>query len=126
MKALVCKSITFDAAHNLPKHKGACNRLHGHTWRIVLGVYCEVDKVTGMGIDLGDIGEWLKMNVGGLYDHKYLNDLLDNPTAENIAQDILTTAMRYFELPCSVWVYETPTSWVAIQGDPHGQEPYTA
>lgn len=118
MKVWVFKSILFDAAHNLPKHTGACKRLHGHTWRVELGAYCEIDKTTGMGIDLGDIGEFLKMNVGGLYDHKYLNDLIDNPTAENIALEILDTALRVYERPCIVRVFETPTSWVEIKGDP--------
>jgi len=133
MKAWVYKSCTFDAAHTLPLHPGKCSKLHGHTYKVELGIECEVDPTTGMGIDMGDLGKFLEMNVVALFDHSNLNDKMPNvqPTAENIAKEVLETAIRYFgPLPpaqspkapqafpyrrMKVKVFETPDSWVEVE-----------
>ena len=123
MKAWVYKRCSFDAAHTLPLHKGKCSRLHGHTYFVELGIECEVDPTTGMGIDMGDLGEFLKMNVVAVFDHANLNDKLVGlqPTAENIAYTVLRLADRTlnhgmdFLRPLKVKVFETPDSWVEVE-----------
>jgi 6-pyruvoyltetrahydropterin/6-carboxytetrahydropterin synthase len=116
----VFKRVSFDAAHKLDKHLGKCKQLHGHTYFVEVGVFCDIDEETGMGIDMADLGDWLKMNVGGLYDHRYLNAVVNPSTAENIAGVILNNAINAFGRPIRVRVFETPDSWVEIQGEPHG------
>lgn len=118
-KVWVFKRASFDAAHKLEKHPGKCKNLHGHTYIIELGVFCDVDPGTGMGIDMCELSDWLKMNVGGLYDHKYLNPVVNPSTAENIAGVILNNAINAFGKPVIVRLFETPDSWVQIQGEPH-------
>jgi len=133
MKAWIWKRCSFDAAHTLPLHKGKCSNLHGHTYFVELGIECEVDPTTGMGIDMGDLGEFLEIYVGRRFDHENLNDKLVGlqPTAENIAKEVLETAIRYFgPLPpaqspkapqafpyrrMKVKVFETPDSWVEVE-----------
>lgn len=81
----------FSAAHRLCGYQGACSNLHGHNWKVRVGIACqELDEI-GMALDYGIIKEIL----GGilvLLDHEYLNDvpLLDgqNPTSENLARII--------------------------------------
>ena len=80
---IVSKSMTFDAAHFLPFYKGKCSNLHGHSWTIEFAVKGEVDKQTGMVIDFTDIKSFLDC-VKEELDHTLLNDIIPNPTAENI------------------------------------------
>ena len=49
--------ITFDAAHNLPRYNGKCERLHGHTFRVKVTVKAPLDNWSGMAFDFGDIKE---------------------------------------------------------------------
>lgn len=77
---------SFDSAHFLPNvpegHK--CARMHGHTYRITLFVAGPVDPTSGWVIDYADVkAAWspIKHNI----DHWSLNEIIDNPTCENIA-----------------------------------------
>lgn len=119
MKAWIWKRCSFDAAHTLPLHKGKCSRLHGHTYFVELGIECEVDATTGMGIDMGDLAAFLYGGVVCLFDHSNLNDKMPGvqPTAENIAKVILDAAEKHFELLAlmKIRVFETPDSWVEVE-----------
>lgn len=70
----------FSAAHRLPSYKGDCSNLHGHTWRVVFEIEGPVQE-SGMIYDFKLLKPLLK---NALPDHKYLNDFIENPTAENI------------------------------------------
>ena len=80
----VVKRIEFDAAHYLPGYKGKCANLHGHHWAIELGVKGKVDSETGMVIDFIKLKDFLKI-IEDRFDHSLVNDVISNPTAENIA-----------------------------------------
>jgi len=113
----VWKRCSFDAAHQLPLYQGACSRIHGHTYFVELGVLCSIDPATGMGLDLKELGEFLKSNVEALFDHQFINDRIpgQHSTAEGIARYILDVADRYFNKSIvKVRVYETPDSWVEM------------
>lgn len=38
MRVSVTKCFGFEAAHHLPDYKGACNRLHGHSYKLQVTV----------------------------------------------------------------------------------------
>lgn len=82
------KEFIFDAAHFLPlvaqDHK--CRRLHGHTYRVTIGVEGEPDS-RGWIIDFAEISAVVKPILKQI-DHNLLNAVrgLENPTAENIAR----------------------------------------
>lgn len=40
----VLKEFEFDAAHYLPEYNGKCERLHGHTYKLVVKVEGTPDK----------------------------------------------------------------------------------
>jgi 6-pyruvoyltetrahydropterin/6-carboxytetrahydropterin synthase len=86
MRTSVTKSFSFEAAHQLPWHPGACQRLHGHGYRLEVTVQGPLNE-HGIVTDFADIGAVVEREVIERFDHQYLNDLLDNPTAELIAQD---------------------------------------
>ena len=41
----------FAAAHRLPFYDGPCFRMHGHNYRLIVGVDGTPDAKSGMGID---------------------------------------------------------------------------
>ena len=73
---------SFSAAHRLPSYDGPCHDLHGHTWKAVFIIEGPVQK-DGMVCDFKAVKALLD---SFLPDHQFLNDLLENPTAENLAQ----------------------------------------
>ena len=119
MKAWTWTEATFDAAHQLPLHEGKCRRLHGHTYKVVLGIEVEIDNTTGMAVDFGVLQDFLHIHAVAPYDHKLLNDVLfgRQPTAENIALEILGQAVRVFKCPARVRVHETPSCWVEVRSN---------
>ena len=73
---------SFSSAHRLPHYDGPCHQLHGHTWKAVFVIEGPV-RPDGMVCDFKVIKKLLD---NYLPDHQFLNDLLENPTAENLAQ----------------------------------------
>lgn len=59
MTVMVTKEITFEMAHRLSKHPGACRNIHGHTYRLAVtlkGLAVDDDKV----IDFAVLGQILR------------------------------------------------------------------
>lgn len=81
----VRRRFRFEAAHRLPGHAGKCRELHGHSYEVVISVERPVDEHSGMIIDFSDLKQIVRREVIGKLDHRCLNDLIDNPTAENMA-----------------------------------------
>ena len=111
------KTFTFDAAHFLPKHDGKCRNLHGHTYHVEVvfeGPLCEEGPQQGMILDFGKVSDaWKRMEPQ--YDHRLLNDLFPNPTAEVIAESIWLHFSADSLFPWEVKVWETPTSWASYR-----------
>ena len=79
---------SFSAAHRLPHYDGPCHDLHGHTWKAVFIIECPVQQ-DGMVCDFKVIKKLLDDQ---LPDHRFLNDEVENPTAENLAQYLFKKA----------------------------------
>lgn len=122
-RVLVSKEFTFDAAHHLHAYDGKCKNLHGHTYRVVLGVSGFVNEV-GLALDFGDIKAIWKERIEPYLDHRYLNESLPpmNTTAENMVVWIFEQLESALQEPalCNgcegartefVRLYETPTSY---------------
>jgi 6-pyruvoyltetrahydropterin/6-carboxytetrahydropterin synthase len=85
MEMLVSRKFHFDAAHWLPDYIGKCQHLHGHRWTVEVGIYGEVGQASGMVIDFSVLKEIVQNTIIDKLDHSCLNDILPNPTAENLA-----------------------------------------
>ncbi|MCS7175821.1 6-carboxytetrahydropterin synthase QueD [Pseudothermotoga sp.] len=114
------REFTFDAAHRLESYKGKCEDLHGHTYRVRVTVFGDVDE-EGMVIDFVELKKIVNEKVLSLLDHKYLNQIIPQPTAENIArwiwdrlQPVLRTEKRRLY---EVTVWETADSFVTYRGE---------
>ncbi len=90
MYELVVES-EFAAAHCLREYQGACERLHGHNWRVELVVGSDRLDRLGMVMDFRDLKGVLRETLDR-FDHHFLNDLPEfqtqNPTTENMARVI--------------------------------------
>ena len=131
MKITVCRKAHFNAAHKLFNKKwsenenikvfGKCSNenFHGHNYELIVKIYGEIDKATGMVIDLSLLKKIIEKEVEEELDHKNLN--LDIPyfkktipTTENLAIYIWKKLNKAIELNCKITVilYETPRNFV--------------
>lgn len=109
----ITKSFAFDAAHWLPgvpeDHK--CRRLHGHTYRVEIGLEGELDAAMGWVADYGRISAAFRPLLEEL-DHHCLNEIpgLENPTAEVLAAWIHARLLPSLPQLADVTVSETPAT----------------
>lgn len=109
----ICREFYFDAAHFLPRYKGRCERLHGHTYKLEVIVEGEVGE-GGMVMDFNHLKEVVKDSIIRKLDHENLNEIFDNPTAENIAQWIIDELKN--KIPVySVKLWEGNGKWVEVK-----------
>ena len=106
----------FAAAHRLPRYEGPCFRLHGHNYKMFVVVEGEVDPRTGMIADFGGLKQVVQEHVLARVDHRNLNDLLDNPTAENIARWVWEVLEPHLPGLAEVRLYEIPDCCVTYRG----------
>jgi 6-pyruvoyltetrahydropterin/6-carboxytetrahydropterin synthase len=104
----------FSAAHRLREYRGACERLHGHNYRVELVVASEKLDALGMVADFRELKRLLQ-EAAEQYDHAFLNDLAEfrkqNPTAENVARVLFEGCSRRMPRGVrarSVTVWESP------------------
>lgn len=114
----VTREFTFDAAHNLPNYHGRCERLHGHTYRLVVTVEAPVDSATGIAYDFSHLGDVVKETVLVPLDHTYLNETIPTSSAENVTLWIWgRLAERLPVKLVEITLWETPTSSVTYRGE---------
>jgi 6-pyruvoyltetrahydropterin/6-carboxytetrahydropterin synthase len=112
-KCRITKSFTFDSAHWLPRvpqgHK--CGRLHGHTYKVILGLEGVLDRDLGWVQDFGEVSLAFRPLMEAM-DHRCLNEIegLENPTAEVMAVWIYEALQDQLPLLTDVTVCETPTA----------------
>ena len=111
---LVTKVFQFDGAHKLLNYNGKCEKLHGHTWTVHVTVEDEVGR-GGIAFDFARLKQIAEEKVLSILDHSYVNEIVEEPSAENIALWIwerLAGDVPLYE----VKVYETSTSFVTYRG----------
>lgn len=116
---VVSRKVSFGAAHFLPNYEGKCRNMHGHTWVVELGVKGLVSK-DGMVIDFTRLSSFLEDNVVEVFDHRLVNDIIPNPTAENIALYIKECCGWIGIAGCRlafIKVWETEDSMAMLEGD---------
>ena len=74
----------FSAAHQLPFYDGPCKRMHGHNYRVRIGLAGEVEPKSGMVFDFLKVKEVFDREIMPSCDHRVLNELMENPTAEHL------------------------------------------
>ncbi|SHK85691.1 6-pyruvoyl trahydropterin synthase family protein [Rhodothermus profundi] len=89
----IAKQFRFEAAHRLPWHPGACRHLHGHSYRLTVGLEGTPDA-RGILVDFQDLKRLLNPLIES-WDHATL--VASDDTALQEALDVLGS--RYVVLP---------------------------
>lgn len=135
MKAIVgIKDLSFDAAHYTSGADRKCKNLHGHTFRVEVEIYGEIESESGMVMDFLVIKKIIK-NILSDYDHKIIVPKKDldkifikgpfnvelkvieypNATTEYIALDIAKRIHGKIRKPVIVKLYEGLRNYVVIR-----------
>ncbi len=81
----------FSSAHNLRGYEGACERLHGHNWKVEVSLEAPSTGPRGFVLDFKELKAAVAEVIERL-DHRYLNETPpfteENPSAEHIARYI--------------------------------------
>ena len=106
----------------LPNHPGKCSRLHGHSYRldVTLEGPLQADgPATGMVEDFEIVSHVVKRAVIAELDHRSLNELIENPTAENIVRWVWGRLAAELPLLAELTLWETRKACVVLsKGDP--------
>ncbi|MGC9139277.1 6-carboxytetrahydropterin synthase QueD [Athalassotoga sp.] len=117
---LISKEFKFDAAHNLVNYHGKCEKLHGHTYKLRVTLNGKVDE-EGMIIDFAELKRIVNDLVISKLDHNYINEIIPQPSAENIAMWIWNVLEKPLNGPnyrlYSVDLWETESAFVTYMGD---------
>ena len=127
-KYTVNQTCYFSAAHILRGYPAACERLHGHNYKVIIEVCSGNLNALGMVMDYYDIDKIAKKYISKI-DHQYLNDITPfdkiNPTAENIsawlynnmADDITSLKNNNNQATLkSITIWETDHNFVKYEG----------
>lgn len=101
----------IDSAHHLPEHE-TCKEMHGHTYTVE--VVLEGEKGEGnMVMDFMKLKKIVR-EVLGEFDHRVLNDIIDVPTCENLAEAIRARLEARIDMPFTLKVWEGKNKWVEM------------
>lgn len=135
-RVYVTKLFSFEAAHHLPNYSGPCVHIHGHSYKLQVTVSALNNYTKEYNPDIHTASSYMVLDFKALkeavnkvilkYDHCYLNDYFDVPTAEAMAvsifNDIDSKLLFYkdrvfgFRLE-EVKLWETEDSFVSYRGE---------
>jgi 6-pyruvoyltetrahydropterin/6-carboxytetrahydropterin synthase len=110
---LIRKQFKFEAAHVLPYHDGKCSRLHGHSYRLDVtldGPLQSEGPAAGMVVDFDTLSRVVKAGVIEALDHRSLNEIIENPTSENVVRWIWQQLAPALPQLSELTLWETATS----------------
>lgn len=115
------KIFKFSSAHRLPHHEGKCKELHGHNYMLEVTFIgepkTEDGPEKGMVADFSRIKKEVMINIIK-WDHHFLNDTLNNPTAEIMVTTLVHDLVVERKLPIvAIKLYETETCYIEWQKD---------
>ena len=113
----VRRRFEFESAHMLPNHPGKCRNLHGHSYVLDVTVDRPVDQSSGMAIDFADLKNVVRKEVVDLLDHRYINDILENPTAEVMVVWIWSRLIEALPGLVELELHETRNCSVIYRGE---------
>ena len=124
------KTIYFDAAHKLNDYIGKCSNVHGHTWKVEIGIKVPIVDIKKSSLFNGILLDFtIIKSIGNTFDHKYLNDVITiNPTAENLSsiiclmvtdfmnERLISLGFDYPRLQCDAYVklWESESSYIKV------------
>lgn len=119
MKLELTRQFEFDSAHFLPSCSGKCGNLHGHRYKLEISFLIKGSKLkNGLDIDLEIAKKIVTEKVVEKLDHCLLNDIIKNPSMENICLWILDQIKKDFDILMApiakIRLWETPNNSVTL------------
>src|SRR3989338_7462244 len=112
---IICTKFKFDSAHKLLNYKGKCAKLHGHTYLLYICIQGDVAE-NGMVFDFVEMKHIVDTKIISQLDHQYLNEIIKQPTAENISIWIWNQLKGVLPLS-ELKLWETPDNYVIYNGN---------
>jgi 6-pyruvoyltetrahydropterin/6-carboxytetrahydropterin synthase len=84
MEMFLSVDFHFSSAHQLPFYDGPCKRLHGHNYLLRVKLTGKPSPKDGMIRDFDEVKKKVWETTLVECDHHNLNDIMENPTAENM------------------------------------------
>lgn len=88
MKVEVTETFFFEAAHRISDSRPEYNTIHGHSHEVLVTIKGKVKTSQGWLVEQSEFRKIAGFHIKRL-DHKYLNEIFDNTTAEGIASHLL-------------------------------------
>lgn len=105
----------FSAAHHLPEAAGRCRNTHGHDYRLFVALEGDVRASDGMVIDFHEVDDIVEGAVLRKLEGADLNQLMDCPTAERIAEWVLSQLEPVLPGVVAITLFETPRYSVTLR-----------
>lgn len=105
----------FSAAHRLPFYDGPCFRMHGHNYMLRVTLEGKVNPKDGMVRDFDELRRYIWETVLVKVDHQNLNEMMENPTAENLIEWMWGVLKPQIEGLKELRLWETPEYSVAFR-----------
>lgn len=68
----ITKLFSFEAAHRISNYQGACNQVHGHSYKLQITVSAEMPGENDMVLDFKVLKELVQNHVLSLWDHSLM------------------------------------------------------
>jgi 6-pyruvoyltetrahydropterin/6-carboxytetrahydropterin synthase len=108
-------SFYIDAAHFLPNYVGKCKQMHGHTYTLEVSVEGIINPDTGMVMDFHQLKYIVQSKAVDVLDHRCLNDIIENPTAENVLLWVKEALAKHFDNVINLRLREGFGGWVELK-----------
>lgn len=115
----ISKFFDIAACHHLPNYDGACQNIHGHTWKCGVYIKRRINKQTGMVLDFSNLKHSVNTYIINVLDHNDINNVIENPTAENMLIWIWEKLMFEANLKgiSKIELWESPTSCAVLTSE---------
>lgn len=114
----ITKEFGFEAAHQLHglPEGHQCARLHGHSYKVIVELQSEFVEGAGFVEDYGQLND-IKRYIRDNLDHRNLNDMMVQPTAENLARELFYIFRVWHMKLTAVTVKETEKTSATYRED---------
>jgi 6-pyruvoyltetrahydropterin/6-carboxytetrahydropterin synthase len=113
----ITRRFGFEAAHRLPYYNGPCFNPHGHSYKLHVSLEAPIERRTGITYDFVDLDRVVRERVLSQLDHKDVNGILENPTAEHIVLWIWEQLHGHLPGLSELRLAETDDCWVTYGGE---------
>ncbi|PZG44541.1 6-carboxytetrahydropterin synthase QueD [Spongiactinospora gelatinilytica] len=119
---VIAKRFAFSASHRLDllPEGHPCRRDHGHNYVVEIRLTAQELDPYGFVADFSELTP-VRDHLADTYDHRCLNDVLEQPTCERLARRLYrwcSDNLPVAHLLRAVRVSETPSTWAEYREEP--------